>query len=269
MGKKLMEYHIISGSVIETRRSYLPARNGAKKARGTRRAGASSAKKIVANERQEALRLGRLLNTNFGEGGWLVTLKYDDSRLPENYEALCENGSKLMRKLNTLCKKEGAELKRVLINANYNPKYQRPARLHHHLVVNEISLDLIRKLWPADQLHIRSLEKNDLTELASYLVANVNEIGEGKKKWYSSQNLEKPVYSEPVEVTELDGIQIPAGALQTVQQPTYDEDGRQIGSYMRCLLAEKPTIKGGVIKIPKPAKRGGKKRKEKLCQENL
>lgn len=262
MGKKLMEYHIISGSVIETRRTYLPARNGAKKARGTRRAGASSAKKIVANERQEALRLGRLLNSNFGDGGWLVTLKYDDSRLPENYEALCENGSKLMRKLNSLCKKEGVTLKRVLINANFNPRLQRPARLHHHLVVNDISLDLIRKLWPADQLHIRSLEKRDLTDLASYLVANANEIGEGKKKWYSSQNLDKPVYSEPVEVAELDGIQIPAGALQTVQQPTFDEEGRQIGSYMRCLMAEKPTIKGGVIKIPKPAKRGGKKRKE-------
>ena len=262
MGKKLMEYHIISGSVIETRRSYLPVRNGAKKARGTRRAGASSAKKILANERQEALRLGRLLNANFGDGGYLVTLKYNDARLPQDYETLCVNGSKLMRKLNTLCKKQGTELKRVLINANFNPRYQRPARLHHHLVVNEISLDILRKLWPEDQLQVTSLQKGDLTQLASYLVANVSDIGVGKKRWYASQNLEKPVFSEPVEVKDMDGIEIPAGALQTVQQPTYDEEGRQIGSYMRCLLPAKPIIRGGMIKIPKPAKRGGKKRKE-------
>lgn len=258
-----MEYHIVSGTVIETRRSYLPARNGASKKRGTRRAGASSAKKISANERQESLRLARILNTNFGgKPGYLVTLKYDDARLPESYEALCDNGSKLMRKLSSLCKKADITLLRVLINANFSPKYQRPARYHHHVIINELPLDMLRKLWPEGQLHIRTLERGDLTELASYLVANVNDIGAGKKKWACSKNMEKPTFTEPVEVDELDGIQAPAGAVQTVQSPTYDEDGRQIGSYMRCLLPAPPVIKGNRVIIPKPPKRGGRKRKE-------
>lgn len=262
MGRKLMEYHIISGAVIETRRSYLPARNVAKK-RGCRKAGASSAKKIAANERQEALRLARILNTNFGmSGGYLVSLKYDENRLPQSYDELCENGSKLMRKLSTLCKREGIELKRVLINANFSPKYQRPARLHHHLVINELPLDLLRKLWPEQQLYIRTLERGDLSELASYLLANGHDIGAGKKKWACSKNMDKPVFTEPEEVYELDGIQAPAGASNIVQLPTYDEDGRQIGSYMRCFLSVPPVIKGRRVIIPKPPKRGGHKRKE-------
>ena len=262
MGRKLMEYHIISGAVIEIRRSYLPVRNGATKKRGCRRAGASSAKKISANENQEILRLARILNSNFGEGGYLVTLKYDNSLVPQSYDELCEKGSKLMRKLSTLCKKENLSLKRVLINANWSPKRQAPARLHHHLVINELSLDLLKKLWPEQQLHIRTLEKGDLTELASYLLANVHEIGAGKKKWACSKNMDKPVFTEPEEVSELDGIQAPAGAANITQIPTYDEDGRQIGSYMRCTLSAPPVIKGSRVIIPKPPKRGGRKRKE-------
>lgn len=254
-----MEYHIISGTVLETRRSYLPVRNGAKKQRGIRRAGASSAKKIAANERQEALRLGRIFNANFGEGGYLVTLKYDDGRLPGSYEELCENGSKLMRKLGAACKKEGITLKRVLINANFSPKRQSPARLHHHIVINELPLDMLRRLWPEGQLHIRTLERGDLTELASYLLANVHDIGAGKKKWACSKNMDKPTYTEPVEVSEADGIHAPAGAVQTIQIPTYDEEGRQIGSYMRCVLTEKPRVRGGQVIIPKAPKRGGRK----------
>ena len=261
MARRLMEYHIISGAVIETRRSYLPTRNGAQK-RGCRIAGNSSAKKILNNEKQEALRLGRILNANFGSGGYLVSLKYDNSRVPGSYEELCDNGTKLMRKLTTLCKREGMELKRVIINANYSPKRQAPARYHHHVILNELPLNLLKKIWPEGQLHVRTLERGDLSELAAYLVANVKDIGAGKKKWACSKNMDKPVFTEPVEVDELDGIQAPAGAVQTVQLPTYDEDGRQIGSYMRCLLPAAPMIKNGRVIISKPPKRGGRKRLE-------
>lgn len=251
-----MEYHIISGKVIETRRSILPVRSG-RKTRGTRRAGSSSAKKIALNERQEWLRLARILNANFFEGGYLVTMKYRPDRLPESYEQLCDNGEKLMRKLRLLCKKEGIELKRILVNANWSPKRNAPARLHHHIVINKLPLDLLQQLWPEGEIYIESLEEGDLTNLAAYLCQNVK--AGGKKKWSPSKGLAKPVYSEPVPVADVSGIDIPAGAAEVVQEPTYDEDGRQIGSYMRCVLKAAPKIRGGQIVIPRE-KRGGHKR---------
>lgn len=258
--RRLMEYHIISGKVVETRRSFLPCRGKPKKQRGPRRAGASSEKKITLNEIQEKQRLARLLNTNFWEGGYLVTLKYADNRLPESYEDAKIDGEKMMRKLRDLCKKEGAELRRVLVTANWSPKRNAPARLHHHMVINKIPLAMMEKLWPEGEMYIETLKDGDLSKLASYLCDNVRLEESGKKKWSPSRNLEKPVYTEPVEVSDPDGIQPMAGATETVQEPTYNEDGKQVGGYMRCTLPERPEIKGGRIILPKIKKRGGHKR---------
>ena len=45
-----MEYKIISGSVVEIKRTWMSARSSAKKTRGTRIAGNSSERKIRQNE---------------------------------------------------------------------------------------------------------------------------------------------------------------------------------------------------------------------------
>ena len=256
--KRLMQYYIISGKVVETRRSYLSVRT-VRKTRGTRRAGASSAKKIGLNEKQEALRLARILNTNFGAGGYLLTLSFSPERLPETYEALCDCGEKLMRKLRARCRKQGIELLRVLIPANWNPKEDRPARFHLHIVINEIPLDLLQGLWPSAELDIKGLRNGDLTNLAVYLYRNVK-ADPGRKHWYASRNLAKPIYSEPQEVTEAEGIEPMPGAKDIYQEPTRDEDGRVVGSYLRCTLPEPPRIRGGQIILPRPPKRGGRKR---------
>lgn len=256
--KKLMQYHIISGPVIETRRSYLTVRS-VRKTRGTRRAGASSAKKINLNEKQEALRLARILNANFYNGGYLITLTFSPDRLPASYAELTGLGEKLMRKLRTLCKKQGVELKRVLIPANWSPKEDRTARFHLHLVVNEIPLDLLTGLWPKEEIDIKGLRRGDMTNLAVYLYRNVKLEEAGGKHWHPSRNLAKPVYSEPQEVFEPEGIEAPAGAVDIYQEPTRDEDGRVVGSYLRCTLREPPKIRGGQIVLPRANKRGGKR----------
>jgi len=258
--RKLMKYYIVSGSTVEERISYLPIRSSTvKKSRGIRRAGSSSARKISANERQEELRLGRILNANFQQGGYLVTLKYSDSRLPADYEELCKNGEKLMRRLRILCQRAGVPLKRVLVNANWSPKRGAPARLHHHLVINELPLDLLKELWPEGELDIRTLERGkDLTSLAAYLCRNVR--AEGKRKWAPSRGLAGPTYSEPEPVENTEAIEIPISAANIHQQPTLDDDGRQVGAYLRCTLPEPPKIVHGRLVIPRPPKRGGHKR---------
>lgn len=257
--RKLMEYHIISGRVVETRHSYLPCRGEPEKQRGTRRAGASSEKKIKLNETAEKQRLARILNTNFCDGGYMVTLKYSGMRLPESYDAARDEGEKLMRKLRLLCKKEGVELRRVLVTANWSPRRNAAARYHHHVVINKIPLALLEKIWPSGEMYIETLRRGNLLKLAKYLCDNVR-LEEGKKKkWSPSKNLEKPVFTEPVPVSKMDGIQPLAGAEEIIQEPTYNEDGRQVGSYMCCTLPARPEIRGSRVFLPK-TKRGGHKR---------
>lgn len=251
-----MRYHIVSGPVVETRVSLLPVK-APRKTRGTRKAGSSSLRKIALNERQEALRLGRIFNANFFGAGYLVTLKYSDGRLPADYEALCKNGQTLMKKLAALCKKAGVELKRVLVNANWSPKRDAPARFHHHVVLNEIPIDLLRELWPEGEIDVRSLRRGDLTDLAAYLYRNVKAEA-GKRHWSPSRNLAKPIYTEPVPVVS-EEIEPPVGASGIYQEPSFDEDGRQVGSYLRCTMPEPPKVRGSQVIIPKQ-KKGGRKR---------
>lgn len=281
--KRLMQYYIISGNVLEGRQSVLPDKGG-RRPRGIRRAGTSSAKKISANERQEALRLARVIRENFTGRDVFVSLKFDNERLPKNYEELCERGEKLMRKLRSLCAKEGVELRRILVNANWSPRRCCPARLHHHMILNREALPLLMKLWPEDQIDYVNLRGKDYTELAGYMAANAKSAGEidpddyrrwergwkgacpfadlwrraGGKKWAPSKGLRKPVYSEPVPAPTPGSIPVPAGATDVIMQPSYDEEGRQTGCYMRCVLPERPKLRGGQIVLPGRAKRGGR-----------
>lgn len=281
--KRLMQYYIISGNVLEGRQSVLPDKGG-RRPRGIRRAGASSMKKISANEKQEGLRLARTIQENFTERDVFVSLKYDNSRVPQSYEEMCKNGEKLLRKLRSLCAKEGAELRRILVNANWSPRRCCPARFHHHMVLNLEALPMLLMLWPEDQIDYVNLRGKDYAELGSYMAANAKSAGEidpddykrwergwkgacafaelwrkaGGKKWYASKGLRKPVYSEPVPAATPGSIPVPAGATDVVMVPTYDEEGKQIGCYMRCVLPRKPKLRGGQIVLPRPEKRGGK-----------
>lgn len=262
---QLMEYHIISGCVVETRRSLLSA-SRKKKRRGTRRAGASSEKKIKANEDAEVLRLARVLNTNFMEnGGYHAVLKYSDERRPATYEETRKDGEKAMRKLRELCNKKGIKLKRILVTGNWSTKRDfKTDKWHHHVILCAEALPLLLQIWPQREITIYSIKKQDLTGLAWYLYKNVRQPEDGSTKykvWSSSKGLDKPIYTEPIPVSELVGIEPIPGAIITCQTPTYDPDHEQIvGSYRRCYLPERPKVRGGMIILPKAKKRGGRKR---------
>lgn len=109
-----MEYKIISGNVVEIRRTYMHVRSeSGKKKRGQRIAGNTSKRKIRANEREAIKCLARTLNANLVKGWLLVSLKYDDEHLPEDYSALEESGRKFLRAFRAAFKAEYGR----------NPKY--------------------------------------------------------------------------------------------------------------------------------------------------
>lgn len=262
--RQIMEYHIISGRIIETRRVYMACRDGGKKTRGTRIAGNTSLKKIALNERDAVKRLARTLNANFGDGFLFVTLKYSRERLPESYLAAEDSGAQFLNRIRKRYKRETEKgLRYVHVTANWSPEHKRPARLHHHLVLDpDVSMDLLGKLWPEGEFFVRRVsEPGDLTGLAAYLLENVHAgtdgtgIEPGKKKYSCSKGLKEPIRTEPKPVNDIETVQPIEGASVLAAEPTYDEDGRLVGSYLRTIASAAPKIRGSMVILPRKRSR--------------
>lgn len=252
--RKAMEYHIISGRVIETRRSFMPCRSEGKKSRGVRVAGNSSLRKIALNEREGVKRAARTLNANFGDGFLFVTLKYSNSRLPARYE---DAGKDLDKFLRGARKGHGkGKLRYFAVTANWSPKHQRAERLHHHVVLDSGSIDLLASLWPEGEFYVQRVDApGDLTKLAAYLLDNVHELEKGKKKYRTAKGMEKPIYTEPVEVSDVEGIVALPDTAVVDGEPSYNEDGRVVGSYIRAVARTAPKVRGSMVLLPKRARK--------------
>ena len=256
--KRLMEYKIISGRTVEIRRSYLSVRSPGEPARrrGARKAGSSSERKVKANETEISRRLARLINVNFPAGSGFLALKYDGDHLPASFEDAKACAEKFMRKFRAAYRKQhGTNPKTILVNANWSPSRNAPARLHHHLLVPEDGIELARKLWPGGGFSEESLDSRaDHSQLAAYLVANLNGMPQ-EQHWHPSRNLDKPLVTEPVPVQDVEGIKPEKGSVIRDFTTSVDEDGRITGTYLRCVLLEAPRVRGGQITLTRRARR--------------
>lgn len=257
--KRLMEYRIVSGRTVEIRRSWISTDRDYHKPRGHRRAGSSSAAKIRANERDSMRRLARIINCNFDAGDASVALKYDDPHYPGSYE---DARNVLTRKFlpalrRAYRKATGKALAAVWVTANWSPKRDAPARLHHHIVLTRDAAEIARDLWEMKfgglgSFAMESLDgRGDHTDLAAYMFRNVHDRPAGENRWSACRGMKQPVIEEPVEVTDVEDIQpIYSSTVRDVSE-SRDEDGRVISKYMRVTLKEPPKRRGNMIIYPK------------------
>ena len=253
-----MEYQIISGNVVEIRRCMLSSRQALAvgKKRAPRTAGNSSKKKIDANEREAVKRLARIINCNFRPGDLWLTLKYSDDRLPADLDEADKTIAKFLRKVRAAYKKETEQkLRYILCTSETSTKTGSKTRLHHHLVMDRMAYEIICRYWPQAEISYSLLDgRGDHTALAKYIVRNFG--GEaGRKRWSCSRGLDKPIYTEPVPVGSVEGIQAPAGADIRENLLIVDEDFGVQAAYMRAVLPEKPTVRGGVVCYRKPKRK--------------
>ena len=273
--RKLMEYHIVSGRTVETRRTWLPSGQTERKKRGTRRAGTSSLKKIMANARSCVMNLARVINCNFGAGDWFIALKYDDRHYPsgqsddpnqrreEEYQTARRILTrKFLPKLRSAYQEEtGNQLKAVWVTANWSTKRKHFTRVHHHMVIPSDALALAQKIWREiggsdGTIQAECLNsEGDYSRVAAYMVDNVQGRPSGENRWSGCRGMAKPVYSEPVEVRGVEDIEpLQDEIIKEVVEYT-DEDGRVISKYMRGTLPEPVVIRGGQIVLPKRRRR--------------
>ena len=93
------------------------------------------------NLRQAIFNLALLLNANFRPGDWNLKLTFAKTLTIEEVKLARD---KCMRKLRDICKKEGVELKWILVPHITGEKY------HFHLICNqEVPLELIKKCFEA------------------------------------------------------------------------------------------------------------------------
>ena len=257
--RKLMEYKIISGRTVEIKRTWMPKEPGQKKQRGIRRAGASSEKKIRANEKDTVRRLARIINCNFREGDVFASLTYDADHYPEGftYEQAKNQMKKCLRKLrDQYRKKTGRKLKAIWVTANWSPKKQSPARIHQHIIIPDDATEMLRKLWQEfggiGTFKMETMDaRGDHSDLAGYMLENVHDRPANENKWSCCRGMDKPVFTEPVEVYDIEDVQPIKGSVVKDVVESRDEEGRVSGKYIRCVLRERPKICGGQIVMPK------------------
>ncbi len=265
--RKLMEYKIISGRTVEIRRCWMSTDREIRKTRGHRKAGNSSLKKIRQNEKDGIRRLARLLNCNFDAGDAFVTCKYDDRHLPigeetdpdqkreEEYQAAKRIFTKkFLSKLRKEYRKaSGKALAAVWVTANWSPKKDAPARLHHHLVIPRDAAELARQIWEAKYgglgtFSLESLDgRGDHSDMAAYLWANVQGRPANENRFSACRGMKQPVVEEPQEVTDVEDVKPLKGSTVRDVEETRDEDGRVISKYMRVTLKRQPKIRRQTI----------------------
>lgn len=146
-------------------------------------------------------------NLNFGSDpeALHVTATYSGKYLPDTVEQAEQEATNFLRRVQYRRKKEGLPPLKYMIVTAYTTKRnsETPVRIHHHIIMNGgLDRDVVEDLWRkrrrkgqkkgdkigfcnADRLQA---DENGIAALCTYLVKQ----GCGKKRWTSSQNLERP-----------------------------------------------------------------------------
>ncbi len=164
----------------------------------------SCSKQRNLNDKNARRYLTQLANTNFTDKDLHITATYKNSTLPNSVEAAEKQVTNYIRRINYKRKKIGLLPAKYIVVSEYKTakNNEKPIRIHHHIIMDKgLSRDELEDMWSikinkkkvslgfcnVDRIQ---LEGNGLEALCNYITKNKN----GKKRWRSSQNLEKPYY---------------------------------------------------------------------------
>lgn len=122
------------------------------------------------------------LNHNFKPGDYHLTLTYKEAAAPEEARKQLTN---FLRNMHNYCKRKGIEFKWVAVT-----EYKH-TRIHHHIIMSNVDLDVIDKYWKNGYEYPVLLDKSgNYYKLAEYLLKETEktfrEEGSPQKRRYSS-----------------------------------------------------------------------------------
>lgn len=165
----------------------------------------SAPKQKRLNDKRARRYFVQLVNTNFGKGDLHVTATYSEDELPGTVEDAEREARNYIRRLDYRRKKEGLPpIKYILVTEHSTKKgSEKPTRVHHHIIMDgALDRDIVESLWSRRKkkgekerkrigfVNADRLQPNEygLEALSRYLMKSP----QGKKRWSSSQNLERP-----------------------------------------------------------------------------
>lgn len=213
---------IISGSVVERRKTYVGRRPSR---RGARIKGASSEKKQENNRQQAILALARTLNCNYSHGDGYLTLSFTDEALAAcggTLEGAKKAGRNFLDRVSYRMKKHGEVLKWVMVPSELDGETGELVRVHVHVVISGHGLRLedgvfylydekLEDVWGNGEVDVQILRRQkDYYPLARYLVMQARGVAD-EKKYSVSRNMVKPRV-EHLYTWSPAPLRVPAGA---------------------------------------------------------
>lgn len=133
----------------------------------------------------------RLINANFGKNDLFYDLTYKGKEITrEQAERDLDN---FVERLRYHCKKRGIRMpKYVAVTEN---EFNREGRIHHHIVMQRVPMELIFDLWTKGNVGMQRVDPDsDYSGLANYI--SKEEPVPHKKRWKQSRGLKKPIVTK-------------------------------------------------------------------------
>ena len=145
------------------------------------------------NDKNARKKLERLINANFSEGDYWITLTYSNASLPKDMQEALKNMRNFIRRINYRRKKEGLPEAKYIYVTEWSMGKGKKIRCHHHMIMDhDLPMDVVESLWKCGKRNnIRRCDPDEcgLTGIAKY----ISKDPKGSKRWCSSKNLKKPV----------------------------------------------------------------------------
>ena len=176
---------IVAGNTIEIRKYY----SNRYKAKGIKRAerrNLTTEEQKEINIRHAEDKLRWRMNANFKDGDYHAVYDYDSENKPTTKEEMRKDISDCLKQMRKEYKKLGMELKYIHVM-----EIGQKGAMHHHLIINEIPIKILRKCWTKGRIHATPLNTNgQYKKLASYFIKYSSRSKELQSKmWNASRNL--------------------------------------------------------------------------------
>ena len=187
----------ICGAVIEVSKYYTGRYKGKKVHRNSRSGTTSETQKKI-NQRNSEKQLTRLLNTNFTDGDYYLTLTYKNE--PHSLSEARKDIENFIRRVKYQYRKYGIACK-YIHSTEYKAK-----RIHHHIVINKAPDTNIKygDIWGKGYVKpIQLYTGGEYSKLSLYLIKETSltynaSDGVYAKRYCQSKNLKKPKINKKI-----------------------------------------------------------------------
>lgn len=218
-----------SGPIGETVKFWMPGKRPARMTRQIRR----DAQKAAKNASSAIRTAARLVNENFGESDGLLGLDYNEDTLNKIRASIPASATEeeaedmlldlaghqmelFIRRIKRAMKKDGLEIFYFAVTSDRDYDEQKkellPARVHHHLIVNEEAKAYIMAAWSAGGVDWKPLSAQpDYTQIVTYLLRQVRHRPD-VNKYKTSRNLKRPKTEDRLAISGSE-LRPPRGAI--------------------------------------------------------